>query len=1129
MNSSSSSYKSKLIEKPPRKSSSTSNAPSLTDDDDFHDTPATDGHMIADDTDQSAVHLQMAIATQADGYRPARLSAVVSLISHDIRRRPTQACIGCWSAAVVVGFVAILMAGFNLVNPLFLALNEDSLGNSDFIMTRRSNKTAGLDLAAIREAFIDSRIVDSAVSRLESVSGAAPRWILPGYAEINGNSKANIFFLMGNSSREIDINLGRGLNLKPLNKNAVYVSKDISDQLNLKEGSKFEVNIPWVKIAKEHFGLETIPDIDILFLLRDLLKEAFPSFSIPDKLLHEIDKSIKTVVMEAECAEIIDEPRGKWPSIMANVVYGEANHFLRLAYGRVIVNVAEAAISLGVVSTFEWMIYKDIVFGYIEKYFQPDSTTMTMNIVVKDKISTYSNFRDFKDKLIHISNGIMFNMPNESSYELNDFNSTGFSTLGLLSLFVQNIIACIITMLGIVGYFVLSSLTVLNAEEKNHQFNIVRSIGATKEFVRKVLIIQSLGLAVIGTSVGLGISVMVTNWIEIPTRRFTGLKVSVGLSWFPAMFIIGILGIVLPFVSTMTSLSPLSDSLAEKVRSGALKVKVKRLKDTQGFSNSGLIIGLELFVFGIGFFYFAPYFFITQRMDYFLLLLTLVLLSAIIGLVVLASEIISVLQSLAIKFVGKAKGWRWLHTLIHGDQATDTKSTLKTVWLVVALVVCFVMFTGSGIATQIKFINNMIIVINGADVVVTSNNIYKPLKEYELRQLFDKNAPCDGLASNVSFVSHSLNKFIKNFIVMPASMPGMNPSAVGIESNYLYTVDSRFYIPNLTPAAYENSKLTSGKTNGLSSIFEDEPDFIDIVDPYKVIVNSKNLTFSKSRVLRAVLPGGAMDILGFNFGDLTYLEMNQIKPLRLNFTHVADKIPGLSFSGYRTVVLGGSNIAMSMNSFSFLLDIIRNNSKETFAWDSPIAQNSTYRVPKGKMLIKLKNGVTDIEKARLKSELRLLIETSDIIVDRIDVEKGLHKLTSALGYFDIVICILFSILCLFLMLIGTVRRVSQSAQEIGMYKSIGLSSSQVVFLFKTEIFTGMGSAILVGIILGLIVSLIASITSSVLFEAAYDFHFPWIEISSLIITMVLSGILASTFSLKRVYKANVSRLLKGKI
>lgn len=1053
----------------------------------------------------------------------AKVAAVFSLVSHDVRRRPFQALIGCCSVSLVVSFVASLLGVFNLINPLFLSINEETYSNSDFLLLP-SYGDVTLDFSSL---FLDTEIVDKALSDLAQIKGATPRWYIPAKAENTNRDQANIFLIMGNSSKEIELGLGRAAKLGELIEDEAYVSKDVIESLGLNPNQQFKLKIPWVDMVTDRTG---ILDNELVSLAARTISDRISQFSIPTDFLEEFFRDNREIELEAKVGQEVENPGGKWPSIMGSVVFVEASYFLRQAYESIMDRAIKAAIQKGIITQEMWDSFGESIMERIEDFVQPDTRTMTMSILVKNKLEVYENFKNFDDKLMRISNQIMLKLDEPLKYQLQDPNTNGFKIMGALSMVIQNIIACVFIMMAIVGYFVLSSLTVLNAEEKNHEFDIVRAIGATKTFVRRVLIIQSMGLAVIGTLIGVGLNLLICKLIEGSIREYTNLPVTTKLPVFPNLFLIGLLGILLPLISTLTSLSPLSDSLTDSGRSSAIKVTIQKLKDLQFSSPAKIVMGLELSIFGFVFYYLAPQAFINQRIDLFLLMLTSVLLSAIIGMVVLATSLRGTIQSLLIKSVGRWwKGWKWMSMLIGGDKVSDTKATLKTVWLVVALVVCFVMFTGSGIASQIGFIKNMMVIVNGGDLVVIRSNQKDCLDEYKLRKLLQDHQISKDIVQSYSFVSFPLENYARTEFLVPGSYSTLKSSIKGIESNYMDTIDSRSYRPLYQNPQFEKERLDSGQFNGLKSIFEEQPPFMEETDPFKIIsyTDQYNPSSYKQKIAKGALSSGALDLLGVGLNDVVYIDLDGSRFLKINFTHIADKIPGLRFSSYRTVVDDDNDVAVSMESFAFILDNVRGDANHD--WDNFRVQNSTYKVPKEKVIIKLKEGTTDKQRTKLKNEIRLLVDSMDLVLDKVQIDQGLSKMTNALVAFDFVVTLLFSFLCLFLMLIGTTRRVSQSAQEIGMFKSIGLDSEQVIFLFRTEIFSGMISAILIGLILGLLVSFVAAVTTATIFEARIDFHFPWIEILALIGSMVISSIVSSNYGLNKIRKANIGKLLKGKL
>lgn len=128
---------------------------------------------------------------------------------------------------------------------------------------------------------------------------------------------------------------------------------------------------------------------------------------------------------------------------------------------------------------------------------------VTMNAVVRDKAETYSDFINYKQKIIRQSNTLMRNIPDSDRYTLTSPFMQGFELMGFMSLFVQNIIYAVLILLAILSYFLISSLMIFSVDEKTYEFGMLRALGFKKANIVTLLIIQGSIFSIGGWVVGI--------------------------------------------------------------------------------------------------------------------------------------------------------------------------------------------------------------------------------------------------------------------------------------------------------------------------------------------------------------------------------------------------------------------------------------------------------------------------------------------------------------------------------------------------------------------------------------------------------------------------------------------------
>ena len=92
--------------------------------------------------------------------------------------------------------------------------------------------------------FLNFYEVKNRLKRLSFIDGVTPRWIFQGKTSKVGSSPeflTNVFVI--NSARETDIGIGRGLNLIPLKINECYISTTLAKAFQLNIGDSLELNL----------------------------------------------------------------------------------------------------------------------------------------------------------------------------------------------------------------------------------------------------------------------------------------------------------------------------------------------------------------------------------------------------------------------------------------------------------------------------------------------------------------------------------------------------------------------------------------------------------------------------------------------------------------------------------------------------------------------------------------------------------------------------------------------------------------------------------------------------------------------------------------------------------------------
>jgi len=182
-----------------------------------------------------------------------------------------------------------------------------------------------------------------------------------------------------------------------------------------------------------------------------------------------------------------------------------------------------------------------------------------------------------------------------------------------------------------------------------------------------------------------------------------------------------------------------------------------------------------------------------------------------------------------------------------------------------ALSTTFIIFSGSGIATQAGGILQQMKSFFGSDITISSLfNKKLVLDEYHIsKYLTEFNATNPNVIKAWSYATYPLGEFngVNHIDIMPLSMfPKIKANIIGVDSNIMDSVYNDYYLPGDYQKGidYKAFKENPWKNDGVSPIFESAPLETFDFDPYEILANSKfypkeHIQFKTRRV---VLPVG---------------------------------------------------------------------------------------------------------------------------------------------------------------------------------------------------------------------------------------------------------------------------------
>lgn len=243
---------------------------------------------------------------------------LLRLVWKDLSNLPKGLTIGILTIFMVVGFLTVLVAGNELTPLIFIKLAENQIGDADFAMTATEQNRAKLK-------FIDSRMVEGKCEGMEELFGCSGRWIFYGesYRKESAGEKVKSTIMGVDSQKEISIGLGRNLRLHSLKSGECYLTKSTSETLRNHNKEEMKMVSVKVDILGSLSKQDNIPEMyKNISWIKENITSLLPNLPPNDFSEKIVDSLIESLNLTAEfrVRQEIDEPKGKFSSVLGNVV-----------------------------------------------------------------------------------------------------------------------------------------------------------------------------------------------------------------------------------------------------------------------------------------------------------------------------------------------------------------------------------------------------------------------------------------------------------------------------------------------------------------------------------------------------------------------------------------------------------------------------------------------------------------------------------------------------------------------------------------------------------------------------------------------------------------------------------------
>jgi len=236
---------------------------------------------------------------------------------------------------------------------------------------------------------------------------------------------------------------------------------------------------------------------------------------------------------------------------------------------------------------------------------------------------------------------------------------------------------------------------------------------------------------------------------------------------------------------------------------------------------------------------------------------------------------------------------------------------------------------------------------------------------------------------------------------------------------------------------------------------------------------------------------------------------------------MAAKVPGFFFSSFAVIAVRPT-VLVGMNTIQNILEM----GSESVG----LPQNTTGFVPpKQRLMVRLKDGVTELEREKVVNGMRPFInDDTTITIDVVAAAETASDTVGLLMIFFYVVSAVGSTLCFFIMWSSFDSNVRDNLWEFGVLRSIGLTSRQLTRVFIYESLSMIGASLLSGTAIGLTVAITLTVQQGLFTEMPFHFIFPSGLYGFIVATSIFVAMLGAYLPTRTQRNRPIAVVLRGK-
>lgn len=993
---------------------------------------------------------------------PSFAKEVLSPLHSDVRHAANEArlnkcnyCLGFSACFIAVTLVAFMYTALGFAPIFFLELSETTFSQVDLRISAASNSHAEfLNFSAIEKKFRGTnqeynsmRIVHSAASAYYACSPAVEYNVSRRYSDCPqppsclprfcfSNFQASLFAI--DFALEDRMRLGSRWSLPPPPLGSVLVQSSLMAQAGLSVGDVIFVQFNSsslygaIQTASSTCNMSLTPaqcDAEVLPPPVYAMLTVSDTFSDSGgKFPEDVDDALVMSIATYNRALIADmDPHPRYANLVRLVATADISHFA-----------------------------PEVVF----------------NLPPSNRLKTYlqSNWADVQSSLIYFSSQVSEGV-GIGALDLKVPLLSSLLTYNVVSMFFSLVISIITSVLIVLLALLIYSLLLISVESRNFDIAVMRMIGTSRLGVCRLIIVQSLFIALPPWLLGLAVANPLISFAL--SAAVEGRSESLYVN--PSAFLwASVVGILVPVLSSLLPIqAALSTALAQALdytrpKSAAITYTIERASD-RAIPRFAVAAGSLFSLVGMVLYVVLP----SALLSFNLFLLGSIffslLMAILLGLVIIGLNLQRVAESLVLY-----AGFFWLPSsmrqLVQKNLISHKLRNRKT-FLMYSLSIAFIVFIYVTFALQFTAQEYQILQQYGAPLRIS---FYQHFSLYKLPLIHEwveanKQNGVEGMA----WISQGL-QFYRDYSQVQIE----NIGHTYVAQQLLYTMSPNLF--DICPSQFLRAAASQQSQYSISEHLYSLPGassgiigslYMSSIGLHLDPSPQSFLLRAKYSLPNASSPDGQSPRVGL---------------FRLQPSAFLDGAPGLSFSKYPE--RARQDILVPVPTYLALLEGLN-----VAQYSESLKSQTIGGIDVGRVLFKLRDGISDAEMSRLKLSLSNLV-TSKSIPGRIfsfaDSKASLEKAIAATQTITNFTTFVAMIVCFFSLVASMFANISESGKEIGILRAMGMRQTRLCAVFATEAVVLIIAASALGCLIGWIVGSAVSAQRAVFSQLPVPIVFP---------------------------------------